>query len=492
MQKNIKARRSFLLQRLALIIFFVFPVALSIISQIYLLIHSWNFIKFLQLGFLVAIFLIPVFAVFVKNSIWVSIEQTKHLPIFWVVGLAIILRVVLVQLISTDFVSDMEDVHLFASDIYSGNPTANLQNYPNIPYTTYLTMTGIVLSIIYKLFGVSTAIAKFTLVILAGLTTWLVFLTGKEIANIQVGFIAALFYAILPSLLCYTGVLTGDHFALPLMMLAIFLHIRLNKLDQSKHFYYISGYAICGAVIGFIDWFRMVGSILLIALAISLIVYQLGNRKVYYLALTLSVLIFTYFLVSKLAVSITENSFQTKTFSISQTIGGEILVGLNPETYGGVTLEDKKISGETYHYYGNNYSAANQYLIGLALDRLKQADIMLFLKEKFSLIWSSHNALFDYSLIGSNDRELVNLLRDVEALFYLVITIFILINVLSSLRWQSHSATFTMQLFILGFALLMLIFEVQNRYVIIVIPFSILLSVLGMKDVFLLSMKTKS
>jgi len=47
-----------------------------------------------------------------------------------------------------------------------------------------------------------------------------------------------------------------------------------------------------------------------------------------------------------------------------------------------------------------------------------------------------------------------------------------------------------MQLFVLGFALLLLLVEVQNRYVMVVIPYSILLSVMGMKDTFsALSMK---
>jgi hypothetical protein len=41
-----------------------------------------------------------------------------------------------------------------------------------------------------------------------------------------------------------------------------------------------------------------------------------------------------------------------------------------------------------------------------------------------------------------------------------------------------------MQLFILGFAILMLVLEVQNRYVLIVFPYSIILGALGMEDAF--------
>jgi 4-amino-4-deoxy-L-arabinose transferase-like glycosyltransferase len=490
MEKNIKSDTPILLQRLALILFFIFPVALSIVSQIFVLIHSWYPIKIVQFSLLVVIFLIPVFLILAKNSIWVSIEQYKYVPMLWVVGLAIVLRIILVQLISSDFVSDMEDIHFFAVDISSGNPMANLQNYPNIPSTTYLTMTGIVLSIIYKIFGASTAIAKLTLIILAGLTTWLIFLVGKRIANAQVGFIASLLYAILPSLICFTGILTGDHFALPLMMLVVLLQIRLGKLDQEKTFYHIAGYILCGVLIGLVDWFRPIGMTLLAALIISILIFQFKKQVLFRTMLALVLLMMSYFTVSKMAIVITENMFQTTIPSLFQRIGAYVLVGLNPETTGGVNLEDAQTVGETYNRFGSDYSAANRYLTEMALDRLEEGELAKLFKEKFVLIWSSHDALFDYPLNGSNDQELVNLLRDFEALLYLVITVFILFNAFSSIRWQSNFSTFAMQLFILGFALLMLVFEVQNRYVIIVIPFSILLGVLGMKDAF--SMKTGS
>jgi hypothetical protein len=262
------------------------------------------------------------------------------------------------------------------------------------------------------------------------------------------------------------------------------IYSRLDKIDQSKYFHLVGGYALCGAILGFVDWFRAVGLLLLIALTVSILLFQLIKRRVYILALALIALFFSYFLVSNVAVWITESMFEIKPLSISRSIGGEVLVGLNPETNGGVTLEDKKLSGETYIHYGSDNIGANRYLIGFALDRLRQADILYFLRAKFSLIWASHDALFDYALNGSNDQEFVNLLRDFETLLYLAITIFILVNAISSIRGNSNPATFSMQLFILGFALLMLVFEVQNRYVIAVIPFSILLGAMGMKDVF--------
>jgi 4-amino-4-deoxy-L-arabinose transferase-like glycosyltransferase len=471
-----------ILHRLALVVFIIFPVTLALIAQFFRLVQNWDIVKTFQIVLLVGVFLAPIIALFAKDTFWMSIEKSRPFPALWIIVVSVTLRIVLVPLISTDFVSDMEDVHLFATDIYSGNPFANLNNYPNIPYATYLTLTGIILSFVYKIFGASTATAKFLLVFLAGLTTWLVYLTGREIAGERVGFVAAFFYATLPSLLCYTGVLVGDHFALPLMVLAILVQIRLSKSDPDKFSLYIPGYILCGVLVGLVDWFRPVGMTLLAALIISILIFQLKKRVFFQTALALVVLILSYFTISKMAIVITENMFQTVIPSLSQRIGGYVLVGLNPETTGGVNLEDSQTIGETYIRFGNDYSAANRYLIETALGRLEQGEMAKLLKEKFILVWSSHEALFDYSLLGSNDQELVYLLGDFESLLYLMITFFMLISTITSIIKKSHPAIFSMQLFILGFAILMLLLEVQNRYVLIVFPYSIILGTIGMED----------
>ncbi len=487
MKKSHSLDISFLLQRFALITFIIFPVALSIIAQTFLVIQSWDFIKIIQFGFLVAVFLIPIFAILAKNSIWTSIEQSRYLPIFWVVGLAIVLRIIFVQLISTNFVSDMEDVHFLAVDIYHGNPMANIEIYPNIPGATHLNMSAFVLSFVYELLGPSTATAKLFLIILGGLTTFLIYLAGREIADTQqAGFLAAFLFAILPSVICYTGVPAGDHFALPPMVLAIFIFARTDRLDNNKFPPLILHYAVIGILVGLVDWFRPLGIILIIALIISVLIYRAGGLKFYKLLVILSVLLITYTQTSNLAVRVSESIFQTNVLSSSQRIGEFLLKGLNPDSKGIVTLEDDTIAQQAYHSFGDDISGAQAYLIKLAISRLEQSQISDLFKEKFNLIWSSHDALFDYSLLGSNDRETVNLMRDFETLLYLVVTVFIFFHTIISIRQRSHPAIFAMQLFILGFALLMLVMEVQNRYVMIVIPYSILLGAMGMKELFLI------
>mgnify|MGYP002640131370 CR=1 FL=1 len=474
----------FILQRLGLLIFALFPVTLSIISQTFLVASSWNFTKLFFLGGLVAVFLTPLFAMFSSKSIGVLIEKFEPLAIFWVIGLAFVLRIVLVQLISTDFVSDFEDIHFVAVDIFSGNTLENLDEYPNIPRAIHLNMPALILSFVYKLFGASTTTAKLFMIVLSVLTTLIVFFVGKEVANTKTGFVTAFLFAVLPSIVCYTGMLAGDHLFLPLMILAVLIFARMQKVHITNLFSLVFGYAILGAIVGLMDWFRPLGPIFLSALIISLLVYYARKWKTLKLAILISTLLITYSLTSNLAITISKSLFQVNTISTSQKMGEYFLVGLNPNSHGKISLEDSTLIGKTHARFKDDNLGAQLYLAQLAISRLDQEQAINLFKDKFTLVWSSHDALFDYSLIGSNDHELVNLLRDFETLLWLIVTIFILFNTVLSIRKKTHPAIFTMQLFILGFAILLIFMEVQNRYVIVIIPFSLLLAAIGMNQLF--------
>jgi hypothetical protein len=83
----------------------------------------------------------------------------------WVIILAIALRLVVLPLLSTNFSSDMADIHSFALDVASGQPFANLPDYQGIPRATHLNMTGLVMSIVYRILGASFATAKMFMVV---------------------------------------------------------------------------------------------------------------------------------------------------------------------------------------------------------------------------------------------------------------------------------------------------------------------------------------
>ena len=473
---------SFLLQRIALIIFAILPLGLALFYQTRYLLDTWDAFLFVRIGLITGILLIPLIAILIKDDLWASIERNGYVPLLWVVALGVSLRLILVPLLSTNFTSDFEDIHNFAVDVVSGNPFANLANYPSIPWATHLNMTGLVLSLVYRIFGAGFTTAKMFMVVMSGLTIWFIYLTGRELADTRTGFIAASLYGTLPSLIGYTGIPSGENIALPLITLAILLYIRAQRTENHKLTSTISLYVLCGLIIGLVDWFRPGGIILIAALIISDLLYMTKNNKFPQRLFTLSGLVISYLIVSSLAVVISENFFQRPVLSTSQKIGYFVLIGLNPGSGGEINLEDRDIAFQTYDRFKDDNSAANTYLLGLAMHRLEGESIMDLFQSKFILAWSNHKQLFDMALNGSNDQELVGVLSAMEGLVFLFITVFAGINVYTSLVKRSHPAVFAMQLFILGSTLGLLILEVQNRYTIITFPYLILLGSLGMKD----------
>jgi hypothetical protein len=174
--------------------------------------------------------------------------------------------------------------------------------------------------------------------------------------------------------------------------------------------------------------------------------------------------------------------------------GNFIFVGLSTNDNGTLNLEDGLFALETYKRFGEDTAAANDYLIKLAIERLKSQPVDKVLElfgSKFSRVWSNHQQLFQISLNGSNDQEFVGLLSAIDSFIYLILTVFIGVNIYSTFRNRSQSSVFAMQLFLLGFAIWELILEVQNRYGIITFPYLILLGSLGMNDLMLLIRNVK-
>jgi len=473
---------SFFLQRIALVIFAFLPVGFALYSQLQYLLGNWSMLLFVRTGLIVGILFLPLIAILIKEDLWRSIENTGYIPLVWIIVLAVALRLVVLPFLSTNFSSDMEDTHLFATDVVSGYPFANLDKYQGIPWAVHLNMTGLLTSVVYGILGASQATAKMFMLVLAGFTVWLVYLAGRQFAGARVGLISASIYGTLPALVCYTGVLSGEHIALLLITLSIVLYGRIKKSEDNRMLSHAAGYVLCGITIGLIDWFRPGGTILLAALTISDLIYWTKDKIFYRQLVPLALLILSYLTVSHTAVAISERFFHTDVMPAMQQSGHFILLGLNPIRKGVINNQDRQIAFEAYERFGDDNAAANRYLIQLAMDRLKGKSVLDLFRSKFNLLWSNHGQLFQISLNGSNDQEVVGVLNAMDSIIYLLVTVFIGANIYSSFVNRSQPAVFAMQLFVLGFAILALILEAQNRYTLITFPYQILLGSLGMKD----------
>ena len=173
-------KMSFFLQRIALIIFSFLPVGLAIYYQLLYLSHQLDYFLTCSDWITCSSIFLPLIVFLIQDDVWHSIEEMGYVPL-WVIILPLPYAY-RPPLLSTNFSSDMADIHAFAVDVASGQPFANLHNYQGIPRASHLNMTGLVMSVLYRIVGASFATPKTLMVVLVALTVWLIYLAGNQLA----------------------------------------------------------------------------------------------------------------------------------------------------------------------------------------------------------------------------------------------------------------------------------------------------------------------
>lgn len=191
----------------------------------------------------------------------------------------------------------------------------------------------------------------------------------------------------------------------------------------------------------------------------------------------------SYNLVSQIPLHISETLFERRIMSSSDRLGESLLVGLNPVFKGVNNLNDWDIIATARKKFGEDFNGYRQYLIAVALSRVAPAELISIFTEKFTRIWSNHEQLFFFAAYGSNDQELLDLLRNIDIIITWILSLFALIGVLSFRKNPPFTPKLAISLFILGFTIMTLLLEAQNRYITLLIPYWILLASLGFRQI---------
>jgi hypothetical protein len=465
-------------QQVILAVFLIFPLTFIFFYQISGLPGGYNALMLAPLFLTLAGFLAYIFLRGRATGDWLAVAL--------VIGLIVALRLVMSLILSTDLVSDTLDTHLFALDILSGNITANEGKYTSIPSATYWNMMGVTLAGLYAVFGAGVRTAKIFMVILAGLTGVLIYKIGKDAAqDHRVGLAAMVLFAVWPSLVCYTSIPTTEQIAMFLLALISLVWLVFTRSKKIGRWGWLLLMAtILGALVGLVDWYRPVGMIVLLAIILAWIFSQEPRPKFLQFTSQIALILACYFLVSGLSLAITEKMHSKDLPSSGQRLGEMLLIGLDGAYDGQYNAEDRAITLYAYERFRGNYNSANRYLVSFAFKRLAQDvnQIPGLFTRKIALAWKTDDELFYFSLIGSNNQELVSYLSIINQWFLVMITILVFIFTLRSFTRPPGTQVFMMQLLILGLALLLLFTEVQSRYRIILIPYLVILAALGMRD----------
>ncbi len=433
--------------------------------------------------------LAPLFLTFSGFLVYVFLRghvSNDWLAIVLAISLTLALRLAMGLLLSTDLVSDTLDAHLFALDILAGNITGNEGKYTSIPLATYWNMMGVTLAGLYTLFGAGIRTAKIFMVVLSGLTGGFIYKVGKDVTqDHRVGLAAMILFAVWPSLVCFTSIPTTEQIAMFLLILISLLWLVFSRSKKKERWgWSLLMAASLGMLVGLVDWYRPVGNIVLLAIILASILTLEPKPKLPQFATQIAVLCACYLLMSGLSLAITEKMHAKDLPSSGQRLGEMLLIGLDVKYNGQYNAEDHETTLHAYERFHGDYNSANRYLITFAIKKISQSlkQIPDLFATKLALAWKNDDELFYFSIIGSDNQELVDYLKIINQLFLVMVTVLVIFSTIRSFTQPPQKQVLMMQLFILGLALLLLFTEVQARYRIILIPYLAILASLGMRD----------
>ena len=468
-------------QRVALVILLIFPLSLALIFQV----ASFSTLKS---GFDI-VMLTPIFLTLLGFLVYIFLRNGKESDWFavsLVILFAVALRMAMALILSTDLTSDVLDTHLYALDILSGNIPVTLGKYTYIPASSYKSMMGVTLAGFYTILGASVRTAKFFMVIFAGLTCGMIYKVGRDISgDHRVGLVAALLFATYPSLICYTSIPTSEHLDIWLLTFTSLLWLVFSRNPRKDQWYWVLlTYALLGAMIGLVDWYRPIGPLVLLACVLAEVFTREQSPKIPQILARIAILCICYFFVSDISHTIDERMNSIKLPSSRQRIGETLLIGLDVKHKGIHNWEDQGIIKSTYDRFYGNSNEANRYLLDLVKERLSQNRNLLpgLFRIKFERVWKNDDQQFYYSLIGSDDQHIIDYLKIINQYFLVLTTSLAIISIIRSLIQPPPKPVFMMQLLVLGMALALLITEAQTRYRTVLIPYMVIFAALGMKD----------
>lgn len=393
---------------------------------------------------------------------------------------AVIVRALSQVFFNTQPISDYMDAIKAAAAFMQG-PMRSLET-ARFPYWGFYRIT---LTTLFHLFSPTVDTIKAVNLLLSGLTAVSIYLLGKKMTGARkFGAVAALIYTADPANLLYINMPTGEHFFVLLFPIAMLAFLALFDQTEHKTAIRIGMALLLGILIGLMDIYKPIVPIILIAMLITLALSEWlvkrpatenEKRKIQIMmhALLIAVTLIAYVSTKQLCFSAIEHYAQIP--PNRHGIGWTLRVGLNMKSKGRVSAPLAYSMSTMYHESGEDYKAVNAVLVDQALAQIEGVplpELFPFVQDKFTFTWQSNQDFYNWAtntqvesgLMGY-DAERLRLLGDPLNDAFLMFSL--LLSALGALYCalkRSDKGTLVIGLFILGFSILLLAVEVQQRY----------------------------
>lgn len=389
--------------------------------------------------------------------------QSKRQFILVAFGLAIGLRLLWIFLVRTPLASDYLLLHTAATEVVRGEFVQSQNDY----FVNWVYQIGYVLyeAVIIRLFGTQLIWLKLLNVGWFVGTLFLLYRFVQQLYTERAARLAVILYAFYPPSIFLSSVTTNDYISTFFFYLGIYY-----LLCKTKSGWYLAG----GLAIALGNILRPLGSLILLALVLYIIFYQLlftGRATAKRAIVQLGLMLVSYFVL----LSVFNLGIQAAGIS-DYPLGNrnptwKIVIGLNRETDGAYSAAD----GDYLWQFplGAKRDAAGKQLIQERT--ADKADLLQFIYRKYKVMWTSSDSSLDWALADTGRNNWRPKLLAVQFAVYWLILFATLCGSWRTFHLYRHQQQIDWRsmffvVLIFGYSLAHLILEIQTRYRFFIIP----------------------
>ena len=464
----------------------IFSVSIFLMYIAFILFNTFYFIRtkplkayfrehvtIYTLLFIIAAFISAGIIIFLCKKFLFKIKLDRQLPVLLLLILiTAVPRLIWITCIKVTPLSDFKTYHIIAAALAKGNFTggsyiALFPHYIGFP---------VLLAPFYMLFGSYSDVATLLNVVLSCGISLLIYYTGSNIFDRKCGFLSVLIWALWPSQIFYTALVSTEILFTFLMLLCIYFFTRtLNS--RMGVFSTLIKFALLGVICCLSNVIRPIGLIVLIAICLYYLIFVIEKTKIKNSTFSskivfLSSLLVGYLITSTLVSIATSNAIDREI--AKYPFGFNIYVGSNYASNGSWNLEDSNTLTEIQKTPGITPQEIHNELLWRSWERITSRSLsgnLKFIYNKHAMIWPVDYESLLYIKSGLVQQEtrfdfykFESLLIKVSNFYYHTVLLLCVFGGIILVLKKNQGAPLFLVIILLGIIFLHMIVEVAGRY----------------------------
>ncbi len=332
------------------------------------------------------------------------------------------------------------------------------------------------LSVPFRVFGASVAVYQVCGLVLSAVTALLIFGAVKTLRGAKAGLFGALIFALCPSAALYAPLCCGEHLALALLSLVLFLLARFYKAGPKPVPVMLARGAVLGVCLLALELIRPVAIVPVVAVVLAWLAADAKKRPAFGRALALLLALLVVLIggreVSLLgAESILERPVAHSSNSFT------LLAGSNAEASGAWNAEDSSLFYSAVE--SGDYKAADRQIRSVVVSRYKAlgpVGTVKLMAVKSAHTWGNQSSVLDYLIMYSaRENALLSgkLLKAQAALcngYFAALLLLFAAAAALRVKRGGTAPELVCLLGVLGFGCMFLLSEAAGRYSLIALP----------------------